>query len=294
MDRLNRLTGHWDDLGNVAGAPFESSPGRVCLEEAPEHLEKLFRTIETEIIPRLMLAHMPGGDCPELRTLQGRELTADSVQEFTRLVVEEQGDVAVAYVEALRALGTPLEALYLGLIAPTARRLGELWEADLCDFTEVTVGLWRLQQVLRGLGPAFRAENGEPSNGRRVMLVPSPGEQHVLGVMILGDYFRRAGWDVWGEPVTALEDIRSVIRREWFDVIGISVGCEVRIEALATQILAIRGISRNGDIAVLVGGPLFVQYPDLAERVGADGTAKDAVGAVEVARGLVERGATRI
>lgn len=293
MDRLNRLTSNWDGLDDVGGGRVDIGDSDDCLAKAPEHLEHLFHTIETEIIPRLMLAHRPQLDCPALPVLRDSVPDAETVQVFTRLVIEENGEVAAAYVEALRARGTPLETLYLNLITPAARRLGELWEADLCDFTEVTVGLWRLQQVLRGLGPAFREENGEPSNGRRVLLVPAPGEQHVLGLIILGDYFRRAGWDVSSEPSVSRDDLRRVIRSEWFDVIGLSLGCEVRVESLAAEISAIRGMSRNPAVAIMVGGPVLIQYPDLLARVGADGTASDGRGAVEMANGLVERGAGR-
>jgi methanogenic corrinoid protein MtbC1 len=294
MDRLNRLTSNWDGLDGVAGGSVELHEPVDCLAKAPEHLEHLFHTIETEIIPRLMMSHRSPADCPVLPVRPDTVPDAETVQAFTRLVVEEEGEVAIAYVEALRARGTPLETLYLNLITPAARRLGELWEADLCDFTEVTVGLWRLQQVLRGLGPAFREENGEPSNGRRILLVPAPGEQHVLGLIILGDYFRRAGWDVSSEPSVSRDELRRVIRSEWFDVVGLSLGCEVRVETLAAEIAAIRETSRNSAVAVMVGGPLLMRYPDLLARVGADGTASDGRGAVEMANGLVERGAGRI
>jgi len=293
MDRLNRLTSNWDGLDGVAGGSVELDEAVDCLAKAPEHLEHLFHTIETEIIPRLMMSHRSPADCPVLPVRPDTVPDAETVQAFTRLVVEEEGEVATAYVEALRARGTPLETLYLHLITPAARRLGELWEADLCDFTEVTVGLWRLQQVLRGLGPAFREENGEPSNGRRILLVPAPGEQHVLGLIILGDYFRRGGWDVSSEPSVSRDELRRVIRSEWFDVIGLSLGCEVRVETLASEIAAIREMSRNSAVAVMVGGPLLMRYPDLLARVGADGTASDGRGAVEMANGLVERGAGR-
>ena len=58
--------------------------------------------------------------------------------------------------------GASVETLYLDLLAPTARHLGDLWDADVCDFTEVTVGLGRLQQVLHELSPAFQSEIAQP------------------------------------------------------------------------------------------------------------------------------------
>lgn len=294
MDRLNRLTGSWDTLSGSEGVHLERTGRPSSCEGSHEHVSQLFKTIETEIIPRLMLAHGQGADCPVLPDIGSDGPDARTVAEFTRMVVEQDGEVAAAYVEVLRAQGTPLETLYLKLITPCARRLGELWEADLCDFTEVTVGLWRLQQVLRGLSPAFREEHQAAPTGKRILLVPAPGEQHVLGLIIVGDYFRRGGWDVWGEPPATSDDLPGVVRNESFDVVGLSVGCEVRVDVLAEEIRAIRKASRNHGLVVMVGGPLFVKYPELVAAVGADATARDGRDAVLQAQRLMdERGATR-
>jgi len=294
MDRLNRLTGSWDPESAPDGGRLERTGGHADCDDAHEHVSQLFKTIETEIIPRLMLAHGEAAECPALPGIGAEGPDARTVVEFTRMVVEQDGAVAAAYIDALRAQGTRLETLYLELITPAARRLGELWEADLCDFTEVTVGLWRLQQVLRGLSPAFREEAHAASNGRRVLLVPAPGEQHVLGLIIVGDYFRRAGWDVWGEPPATSDDLPGLVRSEWFDAVGLSVGCEVRVEILAAEISAIRKASQNRDLVVMVGGPLFIKYPDLVAAVGANASARDGREAVQRVEGLlVDRGATR-
>jgi methanogenic corrinoid protein MtbC1 len=126
-----------------------------------------------------------------------------------------------------------------------------------------------------------------------MLLVPAPGEQHVLGLIIVGDYFRRAGWDVWGEPPATSDDLPNVVQNEWFDVVGLSVGCEVRVDVLAAEIEAIRQASRNRGIGVMVGGPLFNKYPELVAQVGADATAKDGRDAVVQAARLAERGAKR-
>ena len=42
-----------------------------------------------------------------------------------------------------------------------------------------------------------------------------------------------------------------------------------------TGIRALRRASRNRAIGVLVGGPLFIDHPELVARVGADATAID-------------------
>lgn len=191
--------------------------------------------------------------------------------------------VASSYIEATRARGFALETIYLDLLAPTARRLGDFWLADLSDFTEVTVGLWRLQQILHQLSSAFTHDEECTLHGRRVLLIPVPGEQHTLGLFMVGEFFRRAGWDVWGEPPGARKGVMGILRTEWFDVVGLSAGCEACLESMASVISDIRQASRNKAIAVMVGGPLFIAHPEYVEVVGADATGADAKEAISQA-----------
>ena len=261
----------------LAWSAREIKSGRAGRQSGSDpRWDRLGHTIDTEIIPRLILARRAARETA--RTAGDGELLPSQydVVELAGLVLTRDVEVARDFVTRLQARGTPVETLYLDLLAPTARRLGELWESDACDFSEVTVGLGRLQQVLHQLSAAFRAEAEPHEHGRRVLLVPVPGEQHSFGLHIVAEFFRRAGWDVWNEPrIASGADLVQLVRKEWFAVVGLSVASETRIDALATGIRALRRASRNRAIGVLVGGPLFVAHPELVARVGADATALD-------------------
>ena len=63
---------------------------------------------------------------------------------------------AVAYVERLAGDTVPRSStIFLDLLAPTARRLGEMWETDTTDFANVTLAVSRLQRIMRHLGETF-------------------------------------------------------------------------------------------------------------------------------------------
>ena len=47
--------------------------------------------------------------------------------------------------------GLPVERVLLDLLAPSARLMGEMWTADQVSFVDVTLGLSRIQQMLRQL-----------------------------------------------------------------------------------------------------------------------------------------------
>ena len=78
------------------------------------------------------------------------------------------------------------------------------------------------------------------------------------------------------------------MRQTWFDVAGFSIGSEDRVENLAHTIRQMRRASRNPEITVMVGGPLFLSRPGLVAQVGADMTAEDAPGAVRQANELLK------
>jgi len=257
-------------------------------------------TIEFEIVPRLVLAHRTGftsaasegrsaGVRAGGRVGAGEALAngldglagldwrpgTEQVAEFSQIVLAREVADAFAYITDLRNRGTSLEAIYLDLLAPSARYLGDLWEEDLADFTAVTVGLWRLQQIVRDLGSSFVQESDQREQGRRLLLAPGMGEQHSFGLFMVGEFFRRAGWDVWAQGASTSDELVEIVRREWFAVIGLSVACESHLEGLASVILRLRRASRNRSVGIMVGGRAFSEHPEFVALVGADASAVD-------------------
>jgi len=261
-------------------------------DPAPEQRrEWLSSAISQRIIPQLLQAHAAGEHPPEavpdLGTLTGHPITVNDVKNLVRMVLLPDDGPARASVDAMRLRGIPVETLYIDLLALAARHLGELWEEDLCNFADVTVGVGRLQQAMRDLAPGLVVRPPPAGQLRRVLLLPSPGEQHTFGLVMVGEFFRSAGWDVAGGPVLTL-DAEALVRREWFDVVGFSLASDVHLPRLAPVIAAVREASLNPRLGVLVGGPMFLRHAGLAAEVGADAVAINGSLAPEIADKLVE------
>jgi methanogenic corrinoid protein MtbC1 len=247
----------------------------------------LARALESEVIPRLVLSRHAGGE-PAYRSNPDQPgPTKEDVQQLTSHVVQGDLQGAAAFVGALRARDFPLERIYLELFAPVARHLGELWEADLCDFTSVTIGLCCLQQLVLDNSQAFGQRPSRRSADRRILLAPVPGEQHSFGLVMVGEFFRRQGWDVCSATGAAAGELVAMVRKQWFSIVGLSLAGECRTETLATLIRDIRRASRNPQIGVLVGGRVFTEQPELAAMVGADATSSDGQQAVLKAETLL-------
>ncbi len=273
-------------------APLELRQDQAC--DATWRRAGLAQALDAEVIPRLVLARRAA---PVAVSLDERDagplLASGEVAAFTQLVLEQDVAAAAAHIAGLRARGVPLETVFLDLLGPAARCLGDMWNEDLCDFTQVTVGLWRLQQIVRELSPAF-CDAAEPQyQTRRALLVPAHGEQHTFGLYMVAEFLRRAGWDVAAGPVASTAEMLVLLRDQWYAVVGISVSCDVRLEGLAAAIHAIRRASRNRGIGVMVGGPAFLERPELAALVGADASAVDGRQAALQAESLLALAARR-
>ena len=278
VNRLNQSSANSDVHGSEDCLEFPDDTVIPFLTEAPaptarERMASIVRTIEQDIIPRLVQAHRPALQSVPVAVLVRVE-QAD-VLSFVQTVLAPDDSGWQALTDRLQAGGMAVGDVYLHLLAPAAQELGRMWDEDLCSFTDVTVAVGRIQRVLRALSPAFGHEVEHPQNGRRVLLVPAPGEQHTLGLAMVAEFFRRAGWEVVGDSEARTADPAALVRNEWFDVIGISAGSDARLDWLKSGIGAIRNASRNRSIGVLVGGPSFSADMARVREVGADGTASD-------------------
>jgi methanogenic corrinoid protein MtbC1 len=258
-------------------APRREVTDRAAQTEGGGETEatRLARAIEAEIIPRLMLAHRTSARCDLGAAPADRAPTPDDAAELARLSIAHDLTLARSFVESLRSDGVGLDDIVLHVLAPAARLLGDLWLRDLCRFTDVTVGLCRLQQLARDLGPDFERPASAMGGGPRIVLAPAPGEQHVFGLIVLEHFLRRDGWDVWAGSKNVDRRLASLLKREWIGAVGLTVSCEDLLEPLKRHVGELREASSNPDLIVLVGGACSTANPDLAARVGADAAPAD-------------------
>jgi MerR family transcriptional regulator, light-induced transcriptional regulator len=268
----------WAAAAGSVGSVWPSGPSERV--DAKSRLSKLARTLESDVIPRLVGAH--GHEPRAAMRLEARE-----IESFVALLRNGSDAELAAAVAATHRRGFTVDGIFLELFAPAARHLGDLWVADRCDFSTVTICLGRLQRLLREWSPAFGNEVEHPANGRRVLLAQHPEEQHSFGLSMVAEFFRRAGWEVLGGVGGAVPDPSAQVSREWFDAVGFSIGGQTRVDWLKERIAQVRKVSRNRAVVVLVGGPLFVLDPALARAVGADASGHEGGSAPTLAEELL-------
>lgn len=254
----------WHDAARLADAvAAELAPARRWLDRH-ERVASLFEWVEQALIPRLV-RYDPGSSNQHLMKPSEAEFEAF----FERLLRDDEPGI-VATIDRLHGRGLSMRSVFMDLLVPAARRMGERWCDDTSDFVAVTVAVGHLQRMVQRYSEPFCAEGVAHGRGHRILMAQPENETHSFGLSLVGEFFRRDGWDVvMARAGTGLEPVQCV-RSEVFDAVGLSVGSQLNLPWLRERIVRIRRESCNPSIVVMVGGPLFADRPERALECGAD------------------------
>ena len=190
-------------------------------------------------------------------------------------------------LDAMQA-GVALRALYLHVFQRTQHELGRLWQLNRISVAHEHYGTAATQLIMAQLYPAILAT---AKTGRRFIGACVTGELHELGARMVADFLELEGWETYylGANTPAESVVRMAVEHQ-AHVLGISATMPFHVHAVAALVAAVRSAEACKAVKVLVGGYPFMRAPDLWQRVGADGYARDAQEAVAVATRLVTTG----
>lgn len=254
------------------------------VEDARER-NSVLDLIERAIIPRIIAANLRARPAPI--GSKGKIKPGD-IERFAPMTLSLEVDALMDEVDGFMDHGVSVDQLLLHLLAPTARKLGEYWEDDSVDFVEVTMGLWRLQQVMREVASRRSPVITGLAASRRAFFSPIPGDQHHFGTMMVEEFFANAGWDT---DIFLETDRRGLLERlaaKPFDIAGLTISNDCNTETLASLLKAMRSVSKNPNMRILIGGRAVLENSKLVADTGADGTAQDPRDALHRAEELVK------
>lgn len=208
-----------------------------------------------------------------------RALSADDAQHLARQSLLATSDLHQVIAQWLQR-GVELESIYLDGITQAARTLGQWWLSDDIDFGTVTVGSSRLHRLLYDLSPQFLID-AQPPMGATVLMLAEPESQHTMGLFMLSEFFRRAGWYTLVEQPRLDANVLRLLSGHWVDVLALSVSTDRQLAALRVLVRQARTISPNPQMAIIAGGPLALSHPQALLDLGVDWIGTDAPGTVE-------------
>lgn len=183
-----------------------------------------------------------------------------------------QGDVLAAEATArlLMAGGRSPDALYDDVLRPLLESVGDRWATGELRVEQEHTFSATVSVLLHRLA----APAGE---GRRGLIVLSgaPGEQHLLGALMLRDSLVRAGWSVSFPGELPAEELAAHCLRlgDEVRVVGLTLHSAQRLRTLRAAITLLR--SALPRVPVILGGQAVRHDPDLPVKAGADAGAGD-------------------
>ena len=212
----------------------------------------------------------------------GRGNTAHGrrVPELVDRLVAGDEPGAWTLVQSVLAGGTSPSDLYMQVLVPALRLIGERWEHGALSVADEHCATAIMHRLIGRAGPLFR----RPGRSRGIVVLGAPeGELHAMPTALAADLLRASGFVVidLGANVPTQSFVECVQRLPRVVAVGVTVTTPERRDAAARLVAAMRQAGVN--VPILVGGSGIDEAS--AEDLGADGWAGHAPQLID----LIER-----
>jgi hypothetical protein len=266
-------------LAALASLSSTACADLACSALTAPHHQSVRRLAESVVrglaqrMPELQRAAPTARSCEPLSDPEAPVVQDDLLKHFARQLVAQDGRAARATFDQFRASGFGAAALGAWLLAPTARLLGDLWQADACNVADLTVGICRLAAMTRD------ALDGTPPVTQpfapTVLIARPPGEPDVLGPSLAATQLEPIGCVLGCDFSESGEALLERLAARHFDVIVLAldplrpVPCQTP-EAFAAMVSRLREASLNPALSVVACGRMLADAPELGPTLGAD------------------------
>ena len=206
-------------------------------------------------------------------------------QELHDLIITGKRKPAAEMTQALLDDGKPaVEVLNEGLL-PGMSVVGEKFQSGEYFISEMLLAARALNAGLAVLKPLLEASDIKPV--AKVLLGTVKGDIHDIGKNLVGIMLKGNGFEVIDAGVDASPArLIELCRTHQPQVLGLSALLTTTMPAMADTIAAFEQQGLRSQLKVIVGGaPVTQAY---AEKIGADGYAKNAPAAVDLVKGLLK------
>lgn len=218
--------------------------------------------------------------------LAGDDPLAVLARDYLDALLRGQRRSAGSLISDAVARGTPVTNIYLRVFQPVLYEIGRLWQVNEITVAQEHYCSAATQLIMSQLYPLiFTAER----RGKTLVAACVSGDLHEFGLRTVADFFELAGWDTFylGANVPIPDLLRLLIDRH-AHVLALSATIASHVGAVRETIRRVRSSAECKDLLILVGGFAFNLAADLWRKVGADGYARDAAGALALAEDLLK------
>jgi corrinoid protein of di/trimethylamine methyltransferase len=217
-------------------------------------------------------------------------MTQELFDAMRQSIVDGDADRSTALAEQALAEGIdPLAAIDDGYV-PGITYVGEQFAQGEMFLPDMMLAARAMQRAVDVLEPEMKRRATERRVLGRVVIGTVKGDIHEIGKNLVGMMLAASGFEVHDLGVdVAPEAFVAKAREVGADLVGVSALLTTTMTGQRTVVEALAEAGLRPGIKVMVGGAPVTRA--WADEIGADGYGEDAVGAVALARQLVEAGA---
>jgi len=182
--------------------------------------------------------------------------------------------------------GIPVKEIYTEIFQPAQYEIGRLWQTNKISVAQEHYCTAATQLIMAQLYPYLFT--GEKKDLKMVTTCVS-GELHELGARMVTDFFEMSGWDTYylgaNMPIEGVIKYIIDIKPQCLAISATMTFHVSQVEEMIQLIRSAPGVSP--DLKILVGGYPFKVADGLWKQVGADGFARNATDAIELAEKLI-------
>lgn len=174
-----------------------------------------------------------------------------------RLSAYDRDGVVRIGLDAVRQGRIAIADFYTQVLGPLMAGIGDRWQEGRTRVWEEHFTTNSVRNLIDALAPDVLAAAGSvTSTGKRVLMACPPGEQHDLGLRMLADRFRLAGWDVYYLGTdTPVDEIADAARTLEVDILVLSASTHFNRLLLRNVVGQLRAALPK--VRLAVGGPAF-------------------------------------
>jgi corrinoid protein of di/trimethylamine methyltransferase len=207
-------------------------------------------------------------------------------KQMTQSIIDGEAEQAVSLAQkSIELQINPLDTITKGFV-PGVSYIGEQFGKGEAFLPELVMAGEAMKAAIATLEPELLKQGQEREVLGRVVLATVEGDIHEIGKTLVGTMLSASGFEVYdiGVDIPADKIIGKAIEVN-ADLIGMSA---LLTTTMVRQREVIEELDKEGlrpRIKVIVGGAPITK--DWANKIKADGTSEDAVGAVKLAKQLV-------
>jgi len=213
-------------------------------------------------------------------------MTAELFNQMAQSIIDGERDKAVHLAkESLEKKVDPLESITAGYL-PGVNSVGSAFACGDAFLPELVMAGEAMKAAMAVLEPVMKANDSQLDIAGKIVIGTVEGDIHEIGKSLVGTMLMSSGFEVYdlGVNVPVAKFITKA-EETGASLVGVSALLTTTMAKQKDLIDEVR--RKNLPIKIMVGGaPVTREWVD---RIGADGYAEDAFGAVEVAKELMEK-----